>query len=85
MNPYKAGVTSLSVLIDKFILGAYGTYGSKAETDDGISGVRSIPDKDTESSGLYVKNEQLYGMLHQLERELWEFIEHWEKLYRKGL
>lgn len=85
MGSYKACVVALIRLINKFIKGAFGAESYSTESNDGIAGVHSIPRKGQVSDGLDIKNDQLYGMLRQLEREIWDLVLRWEKLYRKGM
>ena len=85
MKSYKACVFCLDRLLDNFVKNAFGAESYYAESNDGISGVHSVPRKGAVSDGLEVRNDQLYGMLRQMEREIWDLVLRWEKLYRKGM
>jgi hypothetical protein len=77
-------VRELDRLLEKFVLRAYGAEKASAPGHDGgIAGVHVIP-SGGDSPGLTVINERLYRAEGQLEREVWELVDRYEKILARG-
>jgi hypothetical protein len=85
-QPDKACVRELDRLLEKFISRAYGVEKASAPgTDGGIAGVHVIPRSgEVSNPGLGVTNERLHRAAGQLEREVWELVERYEKILVRG-